>query len=82
MFATKKEAIDVFKALLSSANVGSDWTYEAAVKVVAEDERFLIALVVAHVCMCHFPSNFKKTNQIQRPENTAREESCVCRVRC
>ncbi len=40
MFATKKEAIDSFKAALTSAKVGAEWTWEMAVRSVGEDERF------------------------------------------
>jgi ATP adenylyltransferase/5',5'''-P-1,P-4-tetraphosphate phosphorylase II len=40
MFATKKDAIDAFKAAFQSANVGSEWTYETAAKAIANDARF------------------------------------------
>ncbi|CAL9221499.1 unnamed protein product [Arabidopsis halleri] len=39
-FNNKSEAGDVFKSLLKSANVGSDWTWEQAMREVINDRRY------------------------------------------
>ncbi|KAA3463534.1 pre-mRNA-processing protein 40A-like [Gossypium australe] len=39
-FASKQEAKDAFKALLESANVGSDWTWDQAMRVIINDKRY------------------------------------------
>ncbi|XP_068649795.1 pre-mRNA-processing protein 40A-like [Aristolochia californica] len=40
MYATKQEAKNAFKALLESANVESDWTWEQAMRVIINDKRY------------------------------------------
>lgn len=39
-YATKQEAKDAFKALLESANVESDWTWEQAMRLIINDKRY------------------------------------------
>ncbi|PPR87701.1 hypothetical protein GOBAR_AA32990 [Gossypium barbadense] len=39
-YASKQEAKDAFKALLESANVGSDWTWDQAMRVIINDKRY------------------------------------------
>ncbi|CAE6226708.1 unnamed protein product [Arabidopsis arenosa] len=39
-FNNKSEAGDVFKSLLKSANVGSDWTWEQAMREIINDRRY------------------------------------------
>ncbi|KAK8564242.1 hypothetical protein V6N12_036370 [Hibiscus sabdariffa] len=39
-YASKQEAKDAFKALLDSANVGSDWTWDQAMRVIINDKRY------------------------------------------
>ncbi|OWM64775.1 hypothetical protein CDL15_Pgr028492 [Punica granatum] len=39
-YANKLEARNAFKALLESANVGSDWTWERAMRVIITDKRY------------------------------------------
>ncbi|CAH9065482.1 unnamed protein product [Cuscuta epithymum] len=40
VYATKQEAKIAFKALLESANVGSDWTWDQTVRAIANDKRY------------------------------------------
>ncbi|KAL5705076.1 hypothetical protein ACHQM5_023422 [Ranunculus cassubicifolius] len=40
IYANKQEAKDVFKALLESANVESDWSWEQAMRVIINDKRY------------------------------------------
>ncbi|KAF7811098.1 pre-mRNA-processing protein 40A-like isoform X1 [Senna tora] len=40
VYANKMEAKNVFKALLESANVGSDWTWDRAMRVIINDKRY------------------------------------------
>ncbi|WVY96737.1 hypothetical protein V8G54_028888 [Vigna mungo] len=40
VFANKMEAKDAFKALLDSANVGSDWTWDRAMRLIINDKRY------------------------------------------
>ncbi|XP_031118297.1 pre-mRNA-processing protein 40A isoform X3 [Ipomoea triloba] len=40
VYATKQEAKNAFKALLESANVGSDWTWDQTVRAIANDKRY------------------------------------------
>ncbi|KDP41586.1 hypothetical protein JCGZ_15993 [Jatropha curcas] len=40
VFATKLEAKNAFKALLESANVQSDWTWEQAMREIVNDKRY------------------------------------------
>ncbi|XP_057991376.1 pre-mRNA-processing protein 40A-like isoform X2 [Hevea brasiliensis] len=39
-FADKVEAKNAFKALLESANVGSDWTWDQAMRMIINDRRY------------------------------------------
>ncbi|XVE93531.1 hypothetical protein REPUB_Repub01dG0202700 [Reevesia pubescens] len=39
-YASKQEAKDAFKTLLESANVGSDWTWDQAMRVIINDKRY------------------------------------------
>ncbi|BAB02553.1 formin binding protein-like [Arabidopsis thaliana] len=39
-FNNKLEAVDVFKSLLKSAKVGSDWTWEQAMREIINDKRY------------------------------------------
>ncbi|KDP44546.1 hypothetical protein JCGZ_16379 [Jatropha curcas] len=39
-YADKLEAKNAFKALLESANVGSDWTWDQAMRVIINDRRY------------------------------------------
>ncbi|XVE49358.1 hypothetical protein DITRI_Ditri01bG0077200 [Diplodiscus trichospermus] len=39
-YASKQEAKDAFKALLDSANVGSDWTWDQAMRAIINDKRY------------------------------------------
>ncbi|XVF01408.1 hypothetical protein REPUB_Repub04eG0086800 [Reevesia pubescens] len=39
-YASKQEAKDAFKALLEFANVGSDWTWDQAMRVIINDKRY------------------------------------------
>ncbi|KAK4802388.1 hypothetical protein SAY86_000591 [Trapa natans] len=39
-YANKLEARNAFKALLEAANVGSDWTWERAMRVIITDKRY------------------------------------------
>ncbi|XP_010557530.1 PREDICTED: pre-mRNA-processing protein 40B isoform X2 [Tarenaya hassleriana] len=39
-YANKLEVTDAFKSLLESANVGSDWTWEQAMRVIITDKRY------------------------------------------
>ncbi|XP_039038776.1 pre-mRNA-processing protein 40A-like [Hibiscus syriacus] len=39
-YASKQEAKDAFKALLESANVGSEWTWDQAMRVIINDKRY------------------------------------------
>ncbi|CAH2053286.1 unnamed protein product [Thlaspi arvense] len=39
-YNNKSEAVDVFKSLLKSANVGSDWTWEQAMREIINDKRY------------------------------------------
>lgn len=39
-YASKQEAKDAFKALLESANVESDWTWEQAMRLIINDKRY------------------------------------------
>ncbi|XP_010691544.2 pre-mRNA-processing protein 40A isoform X1 [Beta vulgaris subsp. vulgaris] len=39
-YASKQEAKDVFKALLESSNVESDWTWEQAMRLIINDKRY------------------------------------------
>ncbi|XVF44953.1 hypothetical protein PTKIN_Ptkin02bG0164500 [Pterospermum kingtungense] len=39
-YASKQEAKDAFKALLESANVGSDWTWDQTMRVIINDKRY------------------------------------------
>ncbi|KAJ4716105.1 pre-mRNA-processing protein 40A-like [Melia azedarach] len=39
-YANKMEAKNAFKALLESANVGSDWTWEQAMRAIINDRRY------------------------------------------
>ncbi|KAJ0078058.1 hypothetical protein Patl1_37327 [Pistacia atlantica] len=39
-YANKLEAKNAFKALLESANVGSDWTWDQAMRVIINDKRY------------------------------------------
>ncbi|KAM0935079.1 putative WW domain, FF domain, WW domain superfamily, FF domain superfamily protein [Dioscorea sansibarensis] len=40
VYANKLEAKDAFRALLDSANVKSDWTWEQAMRVIINDKRY------------------------------------------
>ncbi|XP_020207674.1 pre-mRNA-processing protein 40A [Cajanus cajan] len=40
VYANKMEAKDAFKALLESVNVGSDWTWDRAMRVIINDKRY------------------------------------------
>ncbi|XP_022763537.1 pre-mRNA-processing protein 40A-like isoform X3 [Durio zibethinus] len=40
IYASKHEAKDAFKALLESANVGSDWTWDQAMRLIINDKRY------------------------------------------
>lgn len=40
IYANKLEAKNAFKALLESANVGSDWTWDRAMRVIINDRRY------------------------------------------
>ncbi|PKA60788.1 Pre-mRNA-processing protein 40A [Apostasia shenzhenica] len=40
VYASKQEAKNAFKALLESANVESDWTWEQAMRVIINDKRY------------------------------------------
>lgn len=40
VYANKQEARNVFKALLESTNVESDWTWEQAMRVIINDKRY------------------------------------------
>ncbi|KAG2704779.1 hypothetical protein I3760_05G021100 [Carya illinoinensis] len=40
IYANKLEAKHAFKALLESANVGSDWTWDRAMRVIINDRRY------------------------------------------
>ncbi|KAF9675781.1 hypothetical protein SADUNF_Sadunf09G0068500 [Salix dunnii] len=40
LYADKLEAKDAFKALLESANVGSEWTWDQAMRVTINDKRY------------------------------------------
>lgn len=40
LYATKQEAKNAFKALLESANVESDWTWEQTMRVIINDKRY------------------------------------------
>ncbi|KAK7280237.1 hypothetical protein RJT34_25299 [Clitoria ternatea] len=40
VFANKTEAKDAFKALLESVNVGSDWTWDRAMRLIINDKRY------------------------------------------
>ncbi|KAK4284452.1 hypothetical protein QN277_001284 [Acacia crassicarpa] len=40
VYANKMEAKNVFKALLESTNVGSDWTWDRAMRVIINDKRY------------------------------------------
>ncbi|OMO63416.1 hypothetical protein COLO4_32485 [Corchorus olitorius] len=39
-YASKQEAKNAFKALLESANVGSDWNWDQAMRVIINDKRY------------------------------------------
>ncbi|XVF67412.1 hypothetical protein PTKIN_Ptkin10aG0119000 [Pterospermum kingtungense] len=39
-YAIKQEAKNAFKALLESSNVGSDWTWDQAMRVIINDKRY------------------------------------------
>uniref|UniRef100_A0A2P2KES2 Pre-mRNA-processing protein 40A n=1 Tax=Rhizophora mucronata TaxID=61149 RepID=A0A2P2KES2_RHIMU len=39
-YADKQEAKNAFKSLLESANVGSDWTWDQAMRVIINDRRY------------------------------------------
>ncbi|XWS54657.1 hypothetical protein CRYUN_Cryun10bG0107300 [Craigia yunnanensis] len=39
-YASKHEAKNAFKSLLESANVGSDWTWDQAMRVIINDKRY------------------------------------------
>ncbi|CAF1932503.1 BnaC05g33110D [Brassica napus] len=39
-YTNKSEAVDVFKSLLKSVNVGSDWTWEQAMREIINDRRY------------------------------------------
>ncbi|GKV19786.1 hypothetical protein SLEP1_g30005 [Rubroshorea leprosula] len=39
-YANKQDAKNSFKALLESANVGSDWTWDQALRVIINDKRY------------------------------------------
>ncbi|KAL3619545.1 hypothetical protein CASFOL_036606 [Castilleja foliolosa] len=40
IYATKQEAKNAFKALLESANVAADWTWDQAMRVIINDKRY------------------------------------------
>ncbi|KAH6785058.1 hypothetical protein C2S51_037513 [Perilla frutescens var. frutescens] len=40
VYATKQEAKNAFKALLESANVEADWTWDQAMRVIINDKRY------------------------------------------
>ncbi|MED6156875.1 hypothetical protein PIB30_018446 [Stylosanthes scabra] len=40
VYANKMEAKDAFKALLDSVNVGSDWTWDRAMRLIINDKRY------------------------------------------
>ncbi|KAL0322978.1 UNVERIFIED_CONTAM: Pre-processing protein 40A [Sesamum angustifolium] len=40
IYATKQEAKNAFKALLESANVEADWTWDQAMRVIINDKRY------------------------------------------
>ncbi|KAJ0971136.1 hypothetical protein J5N97_019095 [Dioscorea zingiberensis] len=40
VYATKMEAKNAFRALLDSANIKSDWTWEQAMRVIINDKRY------------------------------------------
>ncbi|KAJ7967603.1 pre-mRNA-processing protein 40A-like [Quillaja saponaria] len=40
LYANKMEAKNAFKALLESANVGSDWTWDRAMRLIINDKRY------------------------------------------
>lgn len=40
IYANKMEAKDAFKALLESVNVGSDWNWERAMRLIINDKRY------------------------------------------
>ncbi|KAH6813457.1 hypothetical protein C2S51_022475 [Perilla frutescens var. frutescens] len=40
VYESKEEAKNAFKALLESANVGSDWTWDQAMRVIINDRRY------------------------------------------
>ncbi|KAM3394997.1 pre-mRNA-processing protein 40A isoform X1 [Capsicum galapagoense] len=40
LYATKQEAKNAFKALLESANVESDWTWEQTMRIIINDKRY------------------------------------------
>ncbi|XP_047338831.1 pre-mRNA-processing protein 40A-like isoform X2 [Impatiens glandulifera] len=40
VFENKREAVHAFKALLESANVGFDWTWDQAMRVIINDPRY------------------------------------------
>ncbi|KAA8545747.1 hypothetical protein F0562_020802 [Nyssa sinensis] len=40
VYENKQEAKNAFKALLESANVGSDWTWDQAMRVIINDRRY------------------------------------------
>ncbi|KAK7390989.1 hypothetical protein VNO78_19255 [Psophocarpus tetragonolobus] len=40
VYANKMEAKDAFKALLESVNVGSDWTWDRAMRLIINDKRY------------------------------------------
>ncbi|PNT57402.2 hypothetical protein POPTR_001G289800v4 [Populus trichocarpa] len=40
LYADKLEAKNLFKALLESANVGSEWTWDQAMRVIINDKRY------------------------------------------
>lgn len=39
-YASKQEAKDAFKSLLESASIGSDWTWDQAMRVIINDKRY------------------------------------------
>ncbi|CAN8258741.1 unnamed protein product [Cochlearia groenlandica] len=39
-YSSKLEAVDAFKSLLKSVNVGSDWTWEQAMREIINDKRY------------------------------------------
>lgn len=77
-FASKLEAKDAFKALLESANVGSDWTWEQAMRIIINDKRYgaLRTLGERKQAFNEFLSQKKKLEAEERrvKQKKAREE--------